>query len=253
MRDARGQGRTPWGCVCYRSVELAYDGVRALLYPPMYAGIRWQVTGLANLPTDGPVIVASNHVSYLDPLALAFVATKRGRRTRFLAKAELFEQRALGAVLGRCQMIPVSRGTADAAGSLEPAEAALAAGRCVAVFPEGTISLDLEPMAGKTGTARLAATTGVPVVPVGLWGLHRMMFKGRKPRWRTGIAEVVSIGTPLSVDPTEDALAATDRIMAAICAEVAAARQSYPQDPAKRESDWWVRAPDTAVLRSCRV
>ena len=67
-----------------------------------------------------------------------------------------------------------------------PRSTRCAAGECVCVFPEGTISLDLEPMAGKTGTARLAAASGVPVTPVGLWGAQRIMFKGRKPDWRSG-------------------------------------------------------------------
>ena len=65
---------------------------------------------------------------------------------------------------------------------------ALHRGECVAVFPEGTISLDLEPMRGKSGTARLAQQSGVPVVPVGLWGTHRILMKGRKPAWQWGVA-----------------------------------------------------------------
>jgi len=233
-------------------VELVFDGVRAVLYPPMFAGITWVIDGLEHIPESGPVILASNHISYLDPLALAFLATKRGRRTRFLTKDELFERRVVGSLLRRMHHIPVSRGTADAAGSLVVAEDALRAGRCIAVFPEGTISQDLEPMAGKTGTARLARATGAPVIPIGLWGLHRMMFKGRKPRWRTGIAEVASVGAPLVVGTDEDPAVATDRIMAAICGQVAAARSSYPQTPQSTEGDWWVRSPETAVVRSCR-
>ena len=121
------------------------------------------------------------------------------------------------------------------------------------MFPEGTISLDLDPMVGKTGTARLAAATGAPVVPVGMWGLHRVMFKGRKPRWRAGIAEVVRVGPPITVGAEEDALDATDRIMGAICEQVGAARAAYPQQPGASEGDWWVRAPETAVVRSCRT
>jgi 1-acyl-sn-glycerol-3-phosphate acyltransferase len=233
-------------------VELLFDGVRAVLYPPMYVGISWKPEGLEHIPTEGPVILASNHTSYLDPLALAFLATKRGRRTRFLTKDDLFEKGVLGWMLRGMHHIPVSRGTADAAGSLVAAEEALGRGRAIAVFPEGTISLDLEPMVGKTGTARLAAATGAPVVPIGLWGLHRMMFKGRKPRWRTGITEVARIGAPLTIDANEDVLIATDRIMDAICEQVRAARRAYPQSPAAGEGDWWIRPPETAVLRSCR-
>lgn len=234
------------------AVELVYDGVRAVLYPPMHLGVRWTLHGLAHIPREGAVILASNHVSYLDPLALAYLATKRGRRTRFLAKDELFEKKGLGTVLRGARQIPVRRGAVDAAGSLADAETALRAGRCVAVFPEGTISLDLEPMVGKTGTARLAAATGAPVVPVGLWGLQRVMFKGRKPRWRAGVAEVAEIGPPLRVAADEDVLTATDRIMAAICEQVAVARAAYPQASAPGEGDWWVRSPETAVVRSCR-
>jgi 1-acyl-sn-glycerol-3-phosphate acyltransferase len=234
-------------------VEPVYDGVRALVYPPLHFGVRWTLQGLDRLPTEGPVILASNHVSYLDPLALGYLATKRGRRTRFLAKEELFAKRGFGAILRGSGMISVSRGTASAAGSLDAAEAALRAGRCVAVFVEGTISLDLEPMVGKTGAARLAAATGVSVVPVGLWGLHRVLFKGRKPRWRAGVAEVACLGPPLSVAADEDVLAATDRIMGAICEQVGAARTAYPQAPAPGEGDWWVRGPETAVVRSCRA
>jgi 1-acyl-sn-glycerol-3-phosphate acyltransferase len=234
-------------------VEPVFDGVKALLYPPMHLGVRWTIEGLGHIPTAGAMILASNHTSYLDPLALAYLGLQRKRRTRFLAKEELFAKTGLGAILRGAHQIPVARGTAGAAGSLVAAEDALRAGECVAVFPEGTISLDLDPMVGKTGTARLAAATGAPVVPVGMWGLHRMMFKGRRPRWRAGIAEVVHVGAPLSVDRDEDVLLATDRIMEAICASVAGARAVYPQQPAPSEGDWWVRPAGTAVLRSCRT
>lgn len=233
-------------------MEPVFDGVRAVLYPAMHLGVRWRLEGLEHIPRSGPVILASNHVSYLDPLVLAYTALQRSRRTRFLAKEELFAKKGLGSVLRGAHQIPVARGTSGAAGSLVAAEAALRAGECVAVFPEGTISLDLEPMAGKTGTARLAAASGAPVVPIGLWGLHRVMFKGRKPRWRTGVPEMVMVGPPLVVEPADDVAVATDRIMSAICDGVAAARAAYPERPAPGEDDWWVRSSDTAVLRSCR-
>ena len=147
--------------------------------------------------------------------------------------------------------IPVRRGTSDAASSLDAAVDALRRGECVTVFPEGTISLDLEPMVGKSGTARLAQESGVPVTPVGLWGVQRIMFKGRKPAWRTGVAETVVVGPPVHIAPDEDVHEATDRIMAAICTQVARAREIYPQSPEPGDDGWWVRAPETARLRSC--
>jgi hypothetical protein len=79
------------------------------------------------------------------------------------------------------------------------------------------------------------------------------MFKGRKPRWRWGVAEVAVVGEPLRFAPDDDVRDATDRIMAAICAAVAQARAAYPQQPSDGEGDWWMRGPETAQLRSCRT
>ena len=229
------------------AVEPVYGALRTTLVPPVRFGMRWTIEGAHRIPVRGPVILASNHVSYLDPLVLGSLADRRHRRLRFLAKRELFEKRATGAVLRHAHQIPVARDTADAAGSLDAAVAALAAGECVCVFPEGTISLDLEPMVGKTGTARLAAVSGVAVTPVGLWGAQRILFKGRKPRWRWGVAECVVVGDPVRVGRDDDIRAATDRIMRAITDCVARARALYPQRPAAGEGDWWVRQPETAA------
>jgi 1-acyl-sn-glycerol-3-phosphate acyltransferase len=235
------------------SVDAMYVVARSLLWPPLRFGIRWTMEGAQTIPVRGPVILASNHVSYLDPLVLAYLADQRKRRVRFLAKAELFEKQPLGSILKGAHQIPVKRGTSDAASSLDAAVDALGRGECVTVFPEGTISLDLEPMVGKSGTARLAQQSGVPVTPVGLWGMQRVMFKGRKPQWRTGVAESIAVGAPIRVAPDEDVREATDRIMRAICAQVGRAREIYPQAPEGDDDGWWVRPPDSARLRSCIV
>jgi len=235
------------------TVEVAYGLARCVLFPPLHLGLRWTIEGVEHIPRHGPVILASNHVSYLDPLALAYLADRRHRKVRFLAKAELFDKQVLGSFLRSVGQIPVRRGTAVASSSLDSAVVALQRGECVTVFPEGTISLDLEPMAGKSGTARLAQASGVPVTPVGLWGAQRIMFKGRKPHWRVGVAESVVIGEPVFVDRNEPIHAATDRIMAAICQAVARAREIYPQAPSRGDDGWWVRAPETAVVRECHV
>jgi 1-acyl-sn-glycerol-3-phosphate acyltransferase len=232
-------------------VEPLYSLAKGAFYPGLRWGLKWTIEGGDRIPTTGPAIVASNHISYLDPLTLAWLADRRGRRVRFLAKAELFDKAGLGAALRSVHQIPVQRGSQDAAASLVAAVDALRAGECVTVFPEGTISLDLEPMAGKSGTARLAQESGVPVTPVGLWGTHRIMFKGRKPKWRWGIAQTAVLGEPIAVGPDDDVREATDRIMSAICACTARARAIYPQRPATGD-EWWWREPGTAVLRSCR-
>lgn len=231
------------------AVEPAYAFLRGALVPPLHLGMQWTFEGIQRVPAHGPAILASNHVSYLDPLVLGYLAHRRHRKVRFLAKRELFDKRVLGGLLRGAHQIPVARNTTDAAGSLDAAVDALKAGECVCVFPEATISLDLELMAGKTGTARLAAASAVPVTPIGLWGAQRILYKGRKPRWRPGVAEAVVVGERVRVAPDEDVYDATDRIMAAIAECVARARAIYPQTARKGEGDWWVRPPETAVAR----
>ncbi|HTD49059.1 MAG TPA: lysophospholipid acyltransferase family protein, partial [Acidimicrobiia bacterium] len=150
-------------------MDAVYSVAKGVFSPWLRWGLRWTVEGAPFIPTAGPVVLAANHVSYLDPLTLAWVADSRGRHVRYLAKAELFEKPALGPLLRAAHQIPVRRGRADAADALDAAVDALARGECVGVFPEGTISEDLEPMAAKSGTARLARRAGVAITPVGLW------------------------------------------------------------------------------------
>lgn len=229
------------------SVDAVYSAAKVVFTPGLRYGLRWTVEGIETIPREGPVILASNHVSYLDPLTLAWVADRRGRRVRFLAKAELFDKPGLGPLLRSVRQIPVQRGAADAAHALDAAVDALARGECVAVFPEGTISPDLEPMPGKSGTARLARTSGVPVTPVGLWGTHRILYKGRRPSWRWGVAQAAVVGEPVAVAPDEHVRDATRRIMASIARCVARAREIYPQRPAPGEDAWWWREPASAT------
>jgi 1-acyl-sn-glycerol-3-phosphate acyltransferase len=233
-------------------VEPLYGLAKVLFRRPLHHGFKWRVEGVDRIPGRGPAILASNHISYLDPLCLAYVADLAGRRVRFLAKAELFDRRWLAWILRSMGQIPVYRGTADASGALVAAAAALQAGECVVVFPEGTISRDFEPMAGRTGTARLARAVGAPVVPVGVWGTHRTITAGRRPKLRPGVAVSVVVGEALAIGPEDHPRETTDRIMTAICAQVARAREIYPQRPRSERSDWWVRRPETARLRSCR-
>jgi 1-acyl-sn-glycerol-3-phosphate acyltransferase len=226
-------------------VDLVYPVAKAVFWPGLRYGLRWTIEGAQHVPDTGPVILASNHVSYLDPLTLAYVADQRRRRVRFLAKAELFRKRGLGPLLRAAHQIPVERGKTDAALALGAAVDALRRGECIAVFPEGTISLDLEPMRGKSGAARLAQAAGVPVVPVGLWGTHRILMKGRKPAWRWGVPQVAVVGAAVALAPDLHVKQATARIMDAVATCVARARSVYPERPQAGEDGWWWREPDT--------
>jgi 1-acyl-sn-glycerol-3-phosphate acyltransferase len=211
--------------------------------------IRWTIVGVEHIPSEGAVVLASNHISFLDPMAMLWLGDRRRRKVRFMAKAELWKSRFCRFFLDRTGQIPVSRNTAAAGGSLDAAAKSLAAGECVCIYPEGTISDDLEPMAAKTGIGRLAVESGVPVLPVGVWGTHRLATKGRKPRPRIGVAVSVVVGPPIDLRDPSDVVDAADRIMGGICDSVADARRVYPQHPRRRDDGWWVRAPETAVLQ----
>lgn len=237
--------------VAASSREWLADLVEWIGEPVVRRGLSWTMEGLDQVPSEGPVILVANHISYLDPLCVAYVGHQRGRRVRFLAMAELFRFRPLGAFLRHLGHIPVARGTDRASTSLTSALAALDAGRCIGIFPEGGISRDLNPRAGRTGVVRLAQASGAPVVPVGLWGAHRLVTPGRPLRWRPGVAQVASVGPPLRIGAEEEVGSAIDRVMGEVCAQVARARARYPRPatPGQGADPWWWRAPEAAVLR----
>jgi 1-acyl-sn-glycerol-3-phosphate acyltransferase len=126
---------------------------------------------------EGPLILAANHVSPVDPLVMTAACRKVRLAPRFLATGGVFRAPVVGAVMRRCGHIRVDRRTATVAQALPEAAAALAANAAVMVYPEGRIGLDpwMWPERGKTGVARMAALSGAPVVPVAQWGTHRVM------------------------------------------------------------------------------
>jgi len=115
---------------------------------------RMKVEGLDALPRSGPVLVAGNHDSNMDPVAVG-VSARHRRQVRALAKSSLWEVRGLGPILDGMGQIPIERGTGDR-GALDRAIEALRAGACIGVFPEGTRSLGRE-LRARSGIGHLAA------------------------------------------------------------------------------------------------
>ncbi len=201
-----------------------YHMLRPFVRPASFPYARFDIAGTELVPKKGPVLLAANHRSYFDVAALAIVARDIGRPVRFLGKKEIFEAPVVGQIARAIGGIPVDRGV-DALSPLRAAEAALKAGEVVIVLPQGTIPrgdafFDVE-LKGKTGTARLAATTGATVVPVGLWGTEQVWARSarmpdftlvRKPPMIT-----VRVGAPVPLSLT-NAKADTVSIMAAISA-----------------------------------
>jgi 1-acyl-sn-glycerol-3-phosphate acyltransferase len=210
-----------------------------LVVPPVIRSwVRLDCQGLLHVPRQGPVIIAANHISYFDPLCLAVFIDTAGREVRFLAKSELYRNRLLGWVLRSAGQIPVYRESRDAARSLQDAVAAMREGAAVAIYPEGTTTRnpDFSPMKAKTGVARLAALTGAPVVPVGMWGAQLLFTRGKVGPFRRGIRVVVRAGPPMDLglapDATMEALNdARDRIMDAIVGLVEEAKTGWSPPP----------------------
>jgi 1-acyl-sn-glycerol-3-phosphate acyltransferase len=179
--------------------------------------------GRAHLPAHGPVILASNHLSFIDSVVIRFAAP---RRVTFLTKAEYFAGRGLRGRVVRwfftiVGSVPVARGQHRAAqAALDTALEVLADDRVFGIYPEGTRSLDGRLYRGRTGVAWLALTSGAPVVPVALHGTERLQPVGKRlPRPHR---VTVRFGPPLHFtgDPASARTrrAVTDEVMQAIAA-----------------------------------
>jgi 1-acyl-sn-glycerol-3-phosphate acyltransferase len=180
---------------------------------------RPRVEGLENVPADGPVIIASNHLSFIDSVVIPLAVP---RRVRFLAKAEYFTGRGLrgrGTALffHLIDAVPVERtGNRDSMRSLESALAVLREGTAFGIYPEGTRSRDGRLYRGRTGVGWLALTSGAPVVPVGLTGTDRVQPVGARG---VRVAPVRLRFGP-SVDPADYAALPAGRARRALTDEV---------------------------------
>jgi 1-acyl-sn-glycerol-3-phosphate acyltransferase len=157
-------------------------GVVGFLRPLLHSLLKRDWKGRDNIPRTGGVIVAANHLSWSDPFALAHYVYKSGRFPVYLAKDTVFKAFGIGWILRKTGQIPVYRERADVGLALRDAEKGLIEGECVIFYPEGTCTRDpkLWPMTGKTGAARAALATGVPVVPVAHWGAQELWPYGTK-------------------------------------------------------------------------
>lgn len=197
----------------------------ALAIPPFDLFAKIEVTGAENLPGEGAFVLAPNHHSEIDPLVVGIALWRLGRAPRFMAKESLFHLPVIGWALRSTGMIPVPRhaSRADSGHALHTAEALVAHGRGLIVYPEGTLTRDPElwPMRGKTGAVRLAAAGGIPLIPVAQWGAQELMPRyGRIRLWPLRKRMTVVIGPPLRLPeladrhPSQPALArATTRLM----------------------------------------
>lgn len=204
---------------------MLYEVVHSVLPPLARAVWRPKVEGLDHVPSSGPVILASNHLSFFDSVVIPCIVP---RKVVFLAKSDYFTGSGLRGAAQRAWfeglgMLPVDReDTRAALASLDTALEVLGRGEAFGIYPEGTRSRDGRIYRGRTGVAHLALTARCPVVPVGLVGTQEIQPVGsNRPRIAADVT--VRFGPALTLAQRFDGVPsgrarreATDEIMAAI-------------------------------------
>jgi putative phosphoserine phosphatase/1-acylglycerol-3-phosphate O-acyltransferase len=233
--------------------------VQMLARPQLFPWIRLDVDGVENIPKAGPAIIVGNHRSYLDPLVIGYAMAKAGRPVRFLGKKEVFDAPVVGQVVTALGGIRVERGS----GSDEPLKAAaeaLAAGEAVAIMPQGTIPrgrafFDPE-LKGRWGAAKLAAMSGAPVIPIGLWGTEKawprnartpdVLAVGHPPTVRIRVGPPVELGL---TDPDADTKAIMAALVALLPDEARVEREPTPEELARSLPASYQGDPDAELQR----
>jgi 1-acyl-sn-glycerol-3-phosphate acyltransferase len=207
---------------------------------------KLEITGQTGYETTHGVILAVNHISNFDPIVMSAACSKRGMAPRFLAQEELFTVPVFGSFMRKAGHIRVDRNKPTATRAVTDAQAALAEGAVVVIYPEGRIGRDpgLWPERGKTGTGRLALSTGALLVPVAIWGSHEVLpytspvgmwpYIWRNLRHRPVVKVHFGLPVPASgVDTSRPGAAQrlTDQLMDAIVDGLAPLRAGEPSMP----------------------
>jgi 1-acyl-sn-glycerol-3-phosphate acyltransferase len=221
-----------------------------LVVARVVAGLVCRVRVTGDLPPglrSGPVLLAANHIGPFDPVAISATCRVRRLAPRLMATGGLFRAPVVGSVMRAAGHIRINRRQPDVGDAVDHVSAALAVGSVVLGYPEGRITLDpgLWPERGKTGLARVALRTGVPVVPVAQWGAHEVLAWGggfgpmvgsllrsvlRRPVVRVHFGAPVDLSGLLEGVPGA-AQHATERIIDAITAELVPLRVDEPRLP----------------------
>lgn len=240
-------------------VEPQQVALAATRLPLAFPYCRFDIDGVEHLPRSGAAIVCANHRSYFDVAAMGVLVGRSGRTVRFLGKKEVFDAPVVGQLATAMGGIRVDRGT----GSDEPllaAAAALQAGEVVAIMPQGTIPRGrafFEPkLVGRWGAARLAALTGAPVIPVGLWGTEKVWPRNQMVPQVWNVVEPptvrVRVGKPVKMSGT-DLDADTKKLMRAIVKllpdEARERREPTPEELAATLPRGYRGDPDAEVAR----
>jgi 1-acyl-sn-glycerol-3-phosphate acyltransferase len=220
--------------------------MRDFVYPPVIGfaraafkvlDVNFQLAGTENVPRTGGAVIALNHISYVDFILGGYGALPSKRLVRFMAKEVLFRNRWSGPLMRGMHHIPVDRSAGAA--SYEQALDHLGAGEVVGVFPEATISRSFELKEFKSGTVRMAAEAGVPVIPLILWGTQRILTKDHPKDFSRHRTIAITVGTPMTVTADDDPVAATAVLRSTMAEMLDDTIRAYPEQP---PGAWWLPA-----------
>jgi 1-acyl-sn-glycerol-3-phosphate acyltransferase len=211
----------------FRSLEItARTAVRL-------TGTRITYRGLENIPSAGGAVVAINHTGYIDFLPAALAAMYRKRRMRFMIKAEMQDVKVVNFLIRHTHTIPVDRRAG--ADAYAVAVDRLRAGDLVGVYPEATISRSFELKGFKTGAARMALEAGVPIIPLVVWGAHRIWTKDHPKHLGRGKGPIM-----VSVGPAFTPSGTVDEVMAELREKMTAVLHRVQEEYPRPEGEYWV-------------
>jgi 1-acyl-sn-glycerol-3-phosphate acyltransferase len=198
-------------------------------------GLRIRIDGAEHVPATGPVVLASNHVSFLDFTLVGLAASPR--RVRFLTRQDAFDHWAAGPFLRAMRHVPVDR--AAPASAYLAARSLLRRGEAVGVFPEAGISQAYDVREVMPGAVALAAETGAPLVPVVIWGPQRIASARRPLDLHRGRPVSILVDAPMTHGPSTDVGAATVDLGARLQALLDRLQGLPDQQPAPGEPAPW--------------
>ena len=205
----------------YRAIVEGFKGIFAVL------GMKLDIVGEENIPLKGGAVLALNHTSYLDFALGGVPADQRGRRfVRFMAKDSVFRHPVAGPLMRGMKHIPVDRH--DGSVAFEAAVAAARAGELIGVFPEATMSRSLEIKELKNGAVRMAREAEVPLIPMIVFGGHRVLSYDVRDFTR-GRTICMTIGRPMAIDDDVDEM--THALRSTLSELLDETIQRYPDKP----------------------
>jgi 1-acyl-sn-glycerol-3-phosphate acyltransferase len=201
-------------------------------------GLQLDVRGSQQVPGSGPAVLACNHIGYLDFTFVGLAGTERGRLIRFMAKQSTFDNRLSGPLMRAMGHIPVDRNNGAAA--YRRATRKLQRGELVGVFPEATISRAwiLKPF--KLGAATLAVREQVPLIPVVVWGGHRILTVAGHWSLRRHKSVMVLVGEPILAAANDDPAMVDAELRRRMRALLDTAQREYPDQPSSDADRWWL-------------